>query len=221
MGKKKRKRRKIRVNPRVLGFLIAGLIRLTCLTLRIRIEDRPGILKENPGFPLLWVFWHNRMFVLPYVYQRRLTFRTGAVMTSASGDGDVIADVMRRFGVASVRGSSSRKGVGALKSALDWVRRDQDIVFTPDGPRGPCYRMAPGIARLAQNTGARIFPVHVEYNRFWRLKTWDRFIVPKPFSRAEVTLDHFIEVEPTDSPVAFEAERVRIENVLKDAMEFE
>jgi lysophospholipid acyltransferase (LPLAT)-like uncharacterized protein len=87
--------------------------------------------------------------------------------------------------------------------------------ITPDGPRGPRYRVNPGIVKLAQITGGTILPIHVRYSRFWRLKSWDGFMIPKPFACIEVTFAALHHVAPTAGDEEFERERLRFEGVLR------
>jgi lysophospholipid acyltransferase (LPLAT)-like uncharacterized protein len=94
-----------------------------------------------------------------------------------------------------------------------------DVGITPDGPRGPRYTFNPGAITLAQKTGAKILPIRVIYSKYWRLKSWDGFMIPKPFSRVEVTLLPFETVRPTDNEETFEAERDRIAAVLREGQE--
>jgi lysophospholipid acyltransferase (LPLAT)-like uncharacterized protein len=89
------------------------------------------------------------------------------------------------------------------------------VIITPDGPRGPCYRLGRGIVFLAQITGEPVVPIHLDYSRYICLKSWDRFRIPLPFSRVEVTLGKPFYPRPTDSEEAFEAERVRLEELMK------
>jgi lysophospholipid acyltransferase (LPLAT)-like uncharacterized protein len=200
---------------RAFGRLAASLIGLLGLTFRIRVEDRAGILARRPEAPLLWAFWHNRIFAMPAVYRRFLGDRSGAVLTSASRDGAVIAATMRCFGVASVRGSSSKRGALAMQEMAEWVKAGYDIVFTPDGPRGPRYRLAPGLIRLSQITGAAILPIRIEYDNAWVFrKSWDRFRLPKPFSVVRVIFEPYETIDPAADGDSFEAERQRIEHIL-------
>lgn len=213
-----RRRRDLR-KARVVGFLVAWLIRAVCVTLRVRMEDRGGVVESPPGAPMIWVFWHNRMFVLPYYYRKFLPSRRGAILTSASGDGEIIAEVLRRFGVDAVRGSSSRRSVSALLGMRETIASGGDVVVTPDGPRGPRYQLQPGLVKLAQLTGAPVFPVHVRYHRTIKFKTWDRFRVPWPFSRVDVVFDPLRPVPETDTDEAFEAARASLETQLRDGAE--
>lgn len=202
----------------LVGILAAWLIRVVCFTLRIRIEDPGGILKKAPDAPLIWLIWHNRIFVMPYIYRKYLKKRKGAVLTSASGDGEIIARVVARFGGDSVRGSSSKRGKAAFREMVERVNGGEDMVITPDGPRGPKYVLQAGAVRLAQATGAKIFPTYAVYEKAWRLKSWDRFHIPKPFSKVKVTLGEFVTVEKTEEPEDFEAERMRVETVMREGI---
>src|SRR6478609_6546272 len=119
--------------------LIAGvgqwLIRAILCTLRFRIVDRAGILVQPPIPPVLWVFWHNRLFVVPYVFERFVRGRPGAALTSASKDGEVLAAFLACFGGRAIRGSSSRRGAIAWREMRRAVDEGTDVFVTPDGPR--------------------------------------------------------------------------------------
>jgi len=202
---------KIRFNPARTGTLVAAVIRAIGCTMRLRIEDRAGVLDAGTKQPLIWTFWHNRMFVVPLL-RLRVPHREGAVLTSASRDGEIIAAVMRRFHLRSVRGSSSRRGATALLQLSSALEGGEDVAVTPDGPRGPCYRLGPGVVFLARQTGAAILPIHVEYSRAIRLKSWDRFMIPWPFSTARVVFDQPITISAEGD---LEEERARIERLLR------
>jgi lysophospholipid acyltransferase (LPLAT)-like uncharacterized protein len=132
-----------------------------------------------------------------------------------SKDGEILAAYIARFGIEPVRGSSSRGGRAALiamKRALD---RGAVCAITPDGPRGPRYALQPGILKLAQLADARIMPVHIRFSKAWRLKSWDAFIIPKPFARVEVTFDTLRNVSRDESPERFERHRDELEAVMR------
>lgn len=212
--------RKLPPKARRIGWAGACLIRLLSLTLRWRLHDPDGIAKNPSARPMIWTFWHNRIFVLPTLYQKYLSVRKGAVLTSASKDGEVIAAIVARFGCEAVRGSSSRKGTSALLGLIDWIRDGYDVAIVPDGPRGPRYRMGPGVAKLAEVTGALVLPVRVEYGSYWCFqKSWDRFRVPKPFTTVDVFLGPCTEVASGLDDAAFEDERVRLESLMNPAHE--
>jgi lysophospholipid acyltransferase (LPLAT)-like uncharacterized protein len=207
-----RARMKIRGQEKRIGKLAALLIRIIGSTLRVDFEDRCGA--QDPANPqrMIWTFWHNRMFVIPLLPMRYIKHRTGAALTSASKDGDIIASVMESLHLKSVRGSSSRGGTAALLALGVALAGGDDVAITPDGPRGPIYKLGRGVVYLAQETGAGILPIHVEYSRALRLKSWDRFMIPLPFSRVRIILDNLIFI-PAGADM--EAERVRIEQLMQ------
>jgi hypothetical protein len=195
-----------------LGGLIAAVVRVLGCTLRVRVEDRCGVTNPDNAQRMIWTFWHNRMLIVPLLRARWAAHRDGAVLTSASRDGAIIAAAMSRFRLTSVRGSSSRRGATALIALKGTLDSGADVAVTPDGPRGPCYKLGQGIVFLAQQTGAGILPIHIEYSRAVRLKSWDRFMIPLPFSTVRVIFDSLIFVPPGAD---IETERVKIEKLLQ------
>jgi lysophospholipid acyltransferase (LPLAT)-like uncharacterized protein len=198
----------------VLGFAISTVVKTVGLTLRMRIDDPAGVVDSPPDHPLIWAFWHNRIFAMPVFYRRYLPGRRGAVLTSASRDGGVLAEALRRFGVDSVRGSSSRRGARAMMEMVEWIEGGYDVVVTPDGPRGPKYKLQPGIVKLAQVTRAHVVPFSANYSRAVRLRSWDRFFFPVPFSEVRVTVHPPRLIPVTDGDAAFERQREQIESAL-------
>jgi lysophospholipid acyltransferase (LPLAT)-like uncharacterized protein len=93
------------------------------------------------------------------------------------------------------------------------------VVITPDGPRGPAYELGPGIVFLAQKSGALVLPMNLEYSGCWRLGSWDRFIIPKPFSKVRVLISQPVRVKPTSTPEEFGAERRRVQDALASIVE--
>jgi|SRR6266540_7370912 len=191
------------------------LVRLLISTLRIHVTDRAGITDEPPKQPLLCAFWHNRLFVMPHVFERYFSERSGAALTSASKDGEFVAAFLRRFGIRPIRGSSSRRGAAALIEMKRATDEGYLVGITPDGPRGPRYQLNPGVVKLAQMTGGSVLPIHVDYSRFWRLASWDGFMIPKPFARVEITFDMLHHIPSTPEAVSFEYERRRLERLLR------
>ena len=211
--------RNLPAKARRIGWAGATLIRLVSLTLRWRLHDPEGIATNPPDRPMVWIFWHNRIFVLPTLYHKYLRRRKGAVLTSASKDGEVIAAIVARFGCEAIRGSSSRKGTSALLGLIDWIRDGYDVAIVPDGPRGPRYKLGPGVVKLAEVTGALVLPVRVEYGSYWVFQSWDRFRLPKPFTTVEVFLGPCTEVVSPLDETTFEHERLRVETLMNPAHE--
>lgn len=200
----------------LLGLLAGWTMKLLAATLRLDIRDQAGIGNEEaPAPPVIYVLWHNRFFTVPPAWQKLCgRHRKTVALTSASHDGDMVARAMAVFGLGSVRGSSSRRGVAALVGLKRALQEGLDICVTPDGPRGPRYQLQPGIIKLAESTGAPLIPIHVRFSSAWRLKTWDQFVIPKPFSRVEVTFAEPIRLTRGMDAEAFENERLKIETLM-------
>lgn len=176
--------------------LAAVLIRLIGGSLRVEVEDRAGILKAKNAQPFLIAFWHNRILMLPYLCQKFASDRRFVVMISRSRDGQLIADVARRFGVDAARGSTSKGGSGAFRKALrELVKKGSDVGVTPDGPRGPRYEVQPGVLALARMSGLPIVPITVHYDSKWELPSWDRFQIPHPFTRCRLIIGEPMSIE--------------------------
>ena len=169
-------------------FLLEFLI--TC-TLRIRWDDRAGLATGKVQGPVIYCLWHNRLALCMLIWRRYVRrHHPGhglAALISASKDGALLAATLEQFGVQPVRGSSSRRGAQALVELTSSLERGVNVAITPDGPRGPCYRVQPGVIALAQLTGAVVLPVTYHASRKWTLRSWDRFQIPLPFARCEIT----------------------------------
>jgi lysophospholipid acyltransferase (LPLAT)-like uncharacterized protein len=159
------------------------------------------------------------LLLFPFVLRRFFSNRHGAALISASRDGELLADAIKRFDYDVVRGSSSRLGASAILQLTEVLASGRDVVITPDGPRGPAYELGPGIIFLAQKSGAAVVPINMEYSSCWRIKSWDRFIVPRPFSKVRVIIGQPHRVKSTSTDEEFEAERLRLQNALMALVE--
>ena len=204
---------------RLLALTGAAILKMLFLTLRLRIEDRSGVLKENGGSPVIVCFWHNRILGITFAFDRIYPKKRNGVtvLTSPSKDGEILAQLVGAFDMKAVRGSSSRRGSSALLELVRLIRGGRDIAITPDGPRGPRYSLGPGIILLAQSTGVRIVPAHASFSRCVRMKTWDGFIIPLPFSKVSVTLDGALAIPGELTGEEFEEKRKNLEDLLKHA----
>lgn len=204
---------------RLLALTGATILKTLFLTLRLRIEDRSGVLKEDAGSPVIVCFWHNRILGITFAFDRIYPKKRAGVtvLTSPSKDGEILAQLVGAFGMKSVRGSSSRRGSQALLELVKLIRSGRDIAITPDGPRGPRYSLGPGIILLAQTTGTRIVPAHASFSRCVRMKTWDGFIIPLPFSKVSVTIDEALAIPAELTAEEFETKRQNLEDLLKHA----
>jgi lysophospholipid acyltransferase (LPLAT)-like uncharacterized protein len=202
----------------VLGFWV---YRLWARTLRLRVEDANGVVDFVRNRPVIFAIWHNRLLMLPRVFDPCFPTRQSYGLISASGDGDLIALFIERSGYGTIRGSSSRKGVIALRQLVETLAAGGNVLVTPDGPRGPVYQASHGIVFLAQKSGAPVIPIHMEYSSSWRLKSWDRFVVPRPFATLRAIFGAPIQVPPIEDADQFEAQRLRLQNAMMSLVEEE
>jgi lysophospholipid acyltransferase (LPLAT)-like uncharacterized protein len=140
---------------RFLAMLGSKILRLLFLTLRLDFEDRAGLSRNLPKSPVIFCLWHNRILSITLTFIRHYPgkARKGVtVLTSASRDGELLAQLVGQFGMAAVRGSSSRRGSRAFLELVHQVKNGNDIAITPDGPRGPRYSLGQGAVSLAQLT---------------------------------------------------------------------
>ena len=199
-----------------LGF---RLLQIWARTLRYEIDDRTGVVGKPVKENYIGALWHNRLLIFPFVLRRFFPNRCGAALISASRDGDLLADAIKRFGFDVVRGSSSRLGASAILQLTDVLASGRDVVITPDGPRGPAYELGPGIIFLAQKSGAPVVPMNMEYSSCWRLESWDRFILPRPFAKIRVIIGQSHHVRSTSTPDEFDAERLRLQDAMMGLVE--
>jgi len=191
-----------------VGFLI---IRLIGPTLRVSVSFEDGGPESMETRPLIYSFWHDCIFPSTYIW-RDLQVR---VMSSDSFDGEYTGRIIRKFGFVKVRGSKSKGAVRALLAMRREVERGWVVAFTIDGPRGPRYVAKPGPVVLARATGVPMVVFHIGVEKAWVLPTWDRSLVPKPFSRALVRISRLIPVPPD----ADEADKERLQAELQSALD--
>ena len=206
------------MKTKVIGYLIALVIRAIAFTLRISFDDRCGVSdKTNGEGSAVWVFWHCKVFLMPIVYKEYLLKRKGTVLTSPSRDGQIIVEVMKRFGVHSIRGSSNKSPVKALRESIDCLQEKNggDLAVTPDGPRGPSRVMKLGVIKIAQMAKVPIMPITISYSKCIELKTWDNFQIPLPFSRVSVVLHEFHWISKSLEKEEIGESALAIEKVLK------
>jgi lysophospholipid acyltransferase (LPLAT)-like uncharacterized protein len=204
---------------RVLIALGFGLYRLWAGTLRLRVEDPHDVVDFVRNQPVIFAIWHNRLLMLPRVFDPCFPTRQSFGLISASRDGDLVSVLIERSGYGTIRGSSSRKGASALRQLVDTLAAGSNVLLTPDGPRGPVYEASQGLVFLAQKTGAPVVPIHMEYSSCWRLKSWDRFIVPRPFAKLRAIFGVPLRIAETPTPEEFEGERMRLQNAIMDLVE--
>ena len=160
-----------------LGKWLLGLYHFT-----VRIVDSGDVLSycsRHPQPSGIYAFWHSHQLSMAWHCRRT----RAAILISYSRDGEYIARIVASLGYYVVRGSSSRRGAAGLKELISLAAKGRTTVITPDGPRGPRHSVKPGVLALAQKAGYPIVPVALGLSKYWELPSWDRFRIPKPFSR--------------------------------------
>jgi lysophospholipid acyltransferase (LPLAT)-like uncharacterized protein len=190
--------RRFTLRQRIVLRLIIGagywFIRLIGPTLRICISREEGAQQTVGERPLIGNFWHA--CIIPATFMcRNLGVR---VMSSNSYDGEYMGRIIRKFGFVAVKGSSSRNAVRALLGLRRALQEGWAVAFTLDGPRGPRYKVKPGPVALGRSSGVPLTMFHMGVEKAWVLNSWDRLIIPKPFSRVLVRFGKLITI-PTDA----------------------
>jgi lysophospholipid acyltransferase (LPLAT)-like uncharacterized protein len=183
-----------RIVLRIIIFFGYWIIRLLGPTLRTAVSYEQGAQDKLDARPLIASFWHSCMIPATYIF-RDMGIR---VMSSFSYDGEYMGRIIRKFGFVAVKGSSSRNPVRALlglRRALDdgWT-----VAFTLDGPRGPRHKVKPGPIALGRSSGLALTTFHAAVEKGWTLNSWDRMVIPRPFSRVLVRVGKLIAV-PKDA----------------------
>lgn len=157
-------------------------------SMSLRFEMSPAVraLYERQDTPTAFVLWHNRLFVTAEIFRRYRRGRKIFALVSASKDGAWLDAFFSIAGLNTVRGSSSRFGKEAAVALVDVMKAGHDIGITPDGPRGPCYDFKPGALIVSRRSRTPMLLMGVRYTSAWRLKSWDGFYLPKPFSRVQL-----------------------------------
>jgi lysophospholipid acyltransferase (LPLAT)-like uncharacterized protein len=200
------------VVPRVVWALV-WLVGLTWRFEAIGEEGVTPLLYGRGAGAEIFCFWHQ--CVLPCTFYYR---RTGAtILISRSFDGELITRILNLFGFHAVRGSSSRGAREGLLGLSHVIETGMTAIFTADGPRGPIYQTKMGPIKLAQITGARIGAFHLEPERAWTLRSWDRFLIPKPFTRICVSWARWTHVPADLAAEAFESKREELNAAIERA----
>jgi len=205
-----------RFRVRAAAYIGASLLRLLNATLRWSCAGRDPRKLFGDEKPIVAAFWHGRQLLMPWAF---LNYRPGGsrriyALASEHQDGRIMAEGMRRIGIDSVAGSSSKSAVRALQSLIDRIREGHHVAITPDGPRGQRHKAKPGAVALAMHTGAAVVPAAFSAARNLRMRSWDGMMVPLPFSRAVYVIGEPFEVPPDLSDTEFERYRLRLEQEL-------
>lgn len=203
---------------RIALFLISTIgslvVRLIGSTLRPSFAGEVGSQREPRAGACIYCFWHRCIVPAAYIFRDWNI----AVMTSRSFDGEYIARIIQQFGFVPVRGSSSRGALGAMRGMQRALEAGHKVAFTIDGPRGPRFVAKPGPILLSRNSGIDVVAFYIAPERAWVLNTWDKLIIPKPFSRVHVLWSTPIRVAPgADLHTVVDEMQAALESVQKTA----
>jgi lysophospholipid acyltransferase (LPLAT)-like uncharacterized protein len=203
-----------RVTLWVVPKLTALLLAMVGATLRFEVIAEEGAVPETPPARGIFCFWHRCTLPAGWYFRK---FRC-SILISQSFDGELIARTLELLGYGSVRGSSSRGGAAGLMALRDVLKDGLPVVFTADGPRGPIYQTKVGPVKLAAMTGERIGSFYLLPERAWTVRSWDRFLVPLPFSRVVVSWARAVDAPAEDADAAtLEAKRLELNEALERA----
>lgn len=201
---------------RLLPILASGFIRTLRRTLRLRWEnDRVVRDLHRAGRPYVHAFFHDQLLLMTYSYLGREYGRRLAVLSSRHRDGEYVARTLERFGHLMVRGSTGRGGAAGLVEMIRQLRAGRDAAFATDGPRGPRHRVQIGVVEAARLGRATIVPVAFAASGGKRLRSWDRFLVPRPFARGVFVYGDPIAVDARADRDAMERTRADLEQTLE------
>ena len=198
---------------RAMLLLGRGFLQMLARTWRIRVVNGGHLLDlRRGGRPFIFALWHGHL--LPLLWHHR--GQGVLVLISEHRDGEMVARAAESLGYGLIRGSTTRGADRALISLVRELKSGHEVAITPDGPRGPAETFAPGALVAAQRSDSFILPVAASADRAWRLRSWDRFVIPKPFARVTIAYTTPTKVSATTSRAAAD-EGARFERLLNEA----
>ncbi len=187
-------------------------------TLRVTVEnERPWRDHLEKGGRVLLCGWHQQFFSF-IRYFRNYRRYNPSLMISRSKDGEIVARVAELTGWQTVRGSSSRGGKEALYGMIERLRTNRFAAHVVDGPRGPFGVLKRGVIRMAMDADAVVVPVYAVSENAWYFNSWDRFQLPKPFSRVIIRFGDMVEIGKAGDTAGFEEQRRNLENTMLGAL---
>jgi len=204
------KKLKLKILPPIIWLLIYFIGKTTKFTV-IGEEN----YKKIKG-PVIFTFWHNRIFLSVYYYRYILRKKNICVLTSPSRDGEILSRLVTKLGFSRVRGSSQHYGKSALTVMLEFFEKGSDGAIVPDGPQGPKYKVKEGVIRIARKAGLPLIPAAYNVSKKKILSTWDSFILPLPFSRAVLIYGEPLYISSNESDEEY---RKLLEKRLKEITE--
>ena len=174
-----------KIGLKTIPALVYAIMRLFWFTQRKKIHYITPFKKEQQ----IYVTWHGGLFIAPQVYKYLKTSRQASAIVSDHYDGQIVASTLSLFGIKPLRGSTSKGASRVLREALKSLENDEDVLISPDGPRGPRHTMNDGAIALALKSKLPIFILSFKTKSYWQLKSWDKFVIPKPFAKVDIYME--------------------------------
>jgi lysophospholipid acyltransferase (LPLAT)-like uncharacterized protein len=192
----------------VVLFPFVMVLKLYLRTLKLKMSKEDRAMMGEANSPMIILFWHNLLFSIPIIQSR--VRKRGRIygLVSASKDGAWLECVFNYMGLGTIRGSANFRGAQSLKDLIRTIRDGNDVGITPDGSKGPVYTVKPGAAALAKTCKCPIIILSCDHSNAWRLKSWDRFYVPKPFSTVHYRCEWISSYDQLEVEDPHEATRV-------------
>ncbi|MBT3175856.1 MAG: lysophospholipid acyltransferase family protein [Desulfobacula sp.] len=208
------KKLKFIIYTRPFIIFVYYFIQIYSMTFRLRIANEQkwqDLLKQ--GRPILLCAWHQQFFSAIRHFKTYSKFNPG-IMISQSRDGELISGVANRCGWHTLRGSSSRGGKKAMNAMIEHLKKHRFGAHILDGPTGPIGKVKAGVIKMARETDALVVPFYIRAEQAWFFNSWDRFMLPKPFSKVILTFGDEIHLEPDDTPDNFKKQQQFIETTM-------
>ncbi len=211
---KNKKIKKYFKNP-FIKYILHIIINIYLLTIRIKYENENELIDHmEKGKSAILCASHQHFFICFKGFKRYLKYDIAGIV-SKSKDGDLMTDVGKLNGYKAIRGSSSKGGKHAMESMIKYLKNKNTIgAIAPDGPKGPLGIVKPGAIRIAQKSGAAIFPSSAIACSAWHVHSWDKSQIPKPFSKVTIKFGKKIYMNSTSSNNEFEKKRIELQNSL-------
>jgi len=196
------------------GMILIYLLGMTYRKVFVGRESEQSLIDK--GVNPIYALWHGRMLFFPFLYRWQWRLY---VLVSPSIDGEIISRILKLYGVFSIRGSSYEGGTKALRELIKIVKDKKSVFITVDGSRGPVFKVQSGVLHLARLGGVPILPVTYGTEKAYVFKSWDRFIIPKPFSRVVIIYGEPVYIPRDLSERELEARRAELEKRLNEMTE--
>ncbi len=202
----------------LLPPVLTALVYLLYFTIKVIEVDKDIEKKlEKDGKPIIYTYWHGRNFLFPCYYKNRSSFK---LLVSPSEDGEILARIILLLGYGVVRGSSYQNARSALRILKRRVSEGFSTVLIADGSRGPYEKLQPGSLMLSKLTGCPALPMTVSFSNCWRMKSWDKMMIPKPFSKAVVVYGASVRISEKCDSAGLEEKRKELEATLHSITKF-